>query len=271
MRNKFKKSYVLLMTFLLPAILFGQGISTLKDAMPSVLDSNAIVVHNSYILEYSEPHEQARWVVYHITPSQLDKTIKRSNNFKVDTMVATGSANNDDYRKSGYDRGHLKPANVSKTSELDMKESFYYSNMSPQVPKFNRGIWKKLEAFVLKTAETSGSLWVVTGPVLEDGLLTIGENQVSVPRYYYKVLLDLEPPEYRAIAFIIPNEDSDKPLLKCALPVDKLESMLGIDFFPNLDDALENKLEAKVNIFSWDFPLENSDEDQALPKNVIFK
>lgn len=237
-----------------PAAIFGQGIRELRDALPSVSDSAAIVEHAGYILEYSEEHEQARWVVYKITPALIDKSIKRSSSFYIDRLVKTESAKSKDYSKSGYDRGHLKPAAASKTSVEDVKASFYYSNMSPQKPGFNRGIWKKLEALVFDFAEDEGSLWVVTGPVLEYGLPTIGPNEVAVPRYYYKVILDLTPPELKAAAFILPNEKSDMPLSSFAVPVDKLEEALKIDFFPGLDDAIEDSTEAKFEIKSWNFP-----------------
>ena len=254
-------------------ILLGQGIVTLEDAMPKPVNENPkIVKHNSYILEYSEEHEQAYWVVYKVTPTELDTKIKRFSRFLIDTLIETGSANNKDYAKSGYDRGHLKPAYISKTSELDMRESFFYSNMSPQAPSFNRGRWKKLEKFVVDVAKEEGSLWVVTGPALENNLEKIGENGVSIPRFYYKVLYDLEPPEYKAIAILMKNEKSDKLLLHSIMSVDKLEEKLGMDFFPNLDDKIENKIEASSNFMIWKLPDKNGNRNNSiLPENVIFK
>jgi endonuclease G len=245
---------LILLALFLPGVLFGQGIITLEDAVPSALDTTAIINHGSYILEYSEQHEQARWVVYKIEPALLDKSLKRPSSFYVDRMVLTGSAKNDDYKKSGYDRGHLKPAAASKTSKEDVKASFFYSNMSPQKPGFNRGIWKKLETLVREFAEDDGFLWVVTGPVLENDLPTIGKNEVAIPRFYYKVLLDINPPEYKAIAFLLPNESSDSELTDFTMSIDELEGTIGIDFFPNLDNEIEDSVEAKCDVKTWPFP-----------------
>ncbi len=262
------KKILLVFLFTVYSIGFLNGFENLEDAMPEVGNAEAVIKHGTYILEYSELHEQAKWVVYKITPSDFDSTVKRKNKFKKDTAVVTQSATSADYKGSGYDRGHLKPANVSKTSVEDMAESFYYSNMSPQVPGFNRGIWKTAETFVAKEAESAGTLWVVTGPVLEDGLEKIGENEVSVPRYYYKVIVDIEEPNIRGIALLMENKKSDKALVNCAMSIDKLESLVGIDFFPNLDDALENEIESNGNFMAWDFPILEREEDVELPGNI---
>ncbi len=245
-----KPFYFLLLSFFTTFNLNAQ-ITSLESAMPSVNNPKAVVKHKSYILEYSERDEQAWWVVYRLCPIELNKGFKRADNFRPDSLVLSGSANNKDYIHSGYDRGHLKPANDSKTSAIDMSESFYYSNMSPQNPSFNRGIWKSLEEQVQEFAEKNKELWVVTGPVLRVGLKQIGENQVSVPEYYYKILLDNTPPEIKAIAFVLPNKDSQAPLESFVCSVDAVENLTNIDFFPKLDDKTEIAIEATTNISKW--------------------
>ena len=178
------------------------------------------------------------------------KQIQRSNDFESDPNVRTGSATDRDYKGSGYDRGHLAPAADMSSSANTMQESFYYSNMSPQDPSFNRGIWKKLEELVRDWAVDYKSVYVVTGPVLSDGLPTIGPNQVSVPKYYYKVILDHhEHP--KAIAFILPNQGSKESLTRYVVSIDELEKITGIDFFPGLVDKEENALEKEVCIACW--------------------
>lgn len=245
-----KQIYFLLLFFFAGLNLNAQ-VTSLESAMPTVVNPAAVVKHKSYILEYSEKHEQAKWVVYRLCPAELNTSLKRADNFRPDSLVLTGSATNADYTKSDYDRGHLKPANDSKTSPTDMSESFYYSNMSPQNPSFNRGIWKSLEEQVQEFAKKNSELWVVTGPILHTGLKQIGENQVSVPEYYYKVLLDNKLPEIKAIAFILPNIESDKPLESFACSVDEVEKLTNIDFFPRLDDKTENAIEAIKNVKQW--------------------
>jgi endonuclease G, mitochondrial len=245
-----KNIFFFILFFLAGFNLYAQ-VTTLESAMPTVANPAAVVKHHSYILEYSEQHEQAKWVVYRLCPALLNTTLKRADNFRPDSLVITGSADDKDYVKCGFDRGHLKPANDSKTSAKDMSESFYYSNMSPQDPSFNRGIWKSLEEQVHEFANKNKELWVVTGPILRKGLKQIGENQVSVPEYYYKVLLDNTPPGIKAIAFILPNSESDKPLESFACSVDAVEKLTNIDFFPRLDDKTENAIEAAKNIELW--------------------
>lgn len=130
-------------------------------------EADTIVDRVGYALGYIEYHEQAAWVVYKLTRDEVQtKVSKRKNRFKEDPEIPTGSACSADYLRSGYDRGHLAPAADMAFSERTMADSFYYSNMSPQHPKFNRGIWKKLEEQVRHFAVREGEVYVVTGPVL---------------------------------------------------------------------------------------------------------
>ena len=102
-------------------------------------------------------------------------------------MVTTGSAHSSDYTKSGYDRGHLCPAADMDFNPVAMEESFFMSNISPQAPEFNRGIWKDLETEVRNWAKKEKKIYVVTGPVFRDNKGTIGEDKVTVPGYFFKI------------------------------------------------------------------------------------
>ena len=149
-----------------------------------------------YALCYRESYEQAEWVAYTLTPEKLIKNTKRTGEFREDPEISTGSALPEDYRFSGYDRGHLAPAADFAYSLETMTDSFFMSNMSPQTPAFNRGGWAKLEAFVRTLAAKAETLYIVTGPVLEKKAGeygSIGENCVSVPEFYYKALLLVVP------------------------------------------------------------------------------
>jgi endonuclease G len=124
--------------------------------------------------------------------------------------------------------------------------------MSPQEPWFNRVTWRQLEALVRDWATEHDSIYIVTGPVLTDGPYeTIGENQVAVPRYYYKVVLDYSQPEIKAIGFVFPNYRSRLPLSHFAVPVDFVEAITGIDFFYQLADEIEDILESNVDFKNW--------------------
>ena len=126
--------------------------------------------------------------------------------------------------------------------------------MSPQEGSFNRGIWADLEAAVRTFAAQNQEICVVTGPVLTDGpYKTIGKNEVSVPNYYYKVILDYYGSEKKAIGFILPNEGSKAKLQSFAVTVDEVEALTGLDFFPLLDDKEEKVLEASFDVELWDF------------------
>lgn len=238
--------------------LSAQGIRHLE--IPKSKIPTALVSHAAYTLEYNETHEQACWVAYVLTKEKTVRVAERTNKFLSDPMVKTGSADNGDYSKSGYDRGHLAPAADMGWSAKTMAESFYFSNMSPQVPAFNRGIWKRTEELVRTWAIAYDSLYVVTGPVLNGNLPSIGANHVSIPHYYYKVILDYHRPEVKAIGIIMPNAASSETIKHFAVSVDSVEHITGIDFFPLLNDVEESKLEKQLCIpcWQWDAHLSKS-------------
>jgi len=219
--------------------------------IPSKLQDEEIIKHKGFTLSYNEKHEQANWVAYILTEEDTKPIVKRPNKFIPDPFVSTGSATNADYKNSGYDRGHLAPAADMAWSKETMKESFYYSNMSPQEPSFNRGIWKSLEGLVRKWAIENKTLFIVTGPILKEGLKTIGPNNVSVPNYYYKAILDYTEPDIKAIGFILPNKQSGERIFNYAVTIDSLEVFSGIDFFPNLPDDQEYIIECTIDIQKW--------------------
>jgi len=242
-----KALYLLIVLFLCPSIGTGQ------IELPEPLPSEQIVYHQAYTLSYNEIHEQASWVAYELTASEVRGTAKRKDNFKPDFKVITGSASLADYKGSGYDRGHLAPAADMKWSSAIMSESFFMSNMSPQTPGFNRGIWKRLEAQVRGWAVENRSIYVATAGVLKGNLPTIGRNGVSIPRYYYKVILDYNEPELKGIGFLMANQKLSGSLESFAVSIDKVEQATGINFFHSLPDEIENEIEANLDLRKWDF------------------
>ena len=241
-----KKHFIYFFVFFIN-VLFAQ------NELPSPSKNEEIVRHSGFTLSYNEDFEQASWVAYELTADELIKRVKRSDNFKKDGKVSTGSALPSDYAKSGYDRGHLAPAADLSWSQVTMKESFFMSNMSPQKPGFNRGIWKKLEGYVRQWASDNGSIYVVTGGVLKDIDQYIGTSNVGVPKYYYKVILDYTGPEKKGIGFILPNQSSSKKLQLSAVSIDEVEALTGIDFFHTLPDSEELLLESQFNVNQWRF------------------
>lgn len=222
-----------------------------QEKLHPQLNRGEIIEHTYYTLSYAEQHEQAYWVFYELTRDEVKGGVKRSDDFREDPKVASMSASLEDYKGSGYDRGHIAPAADMAFNQTAMSESFYLSNMSPQHPSFNRGYWKKLESEVRNWAYSRGQIFVASGPVLNQSFNQIGPNNVSIPKYYYKVLLDTL--QNTAIAFLMPNQKCSGSLMDYVVTVDSLENFTGIDFNAHLDDNLENQIESQKNIEQWPF------------------
>lgn len=213
--------------------------------------TSQIVEHSYYTLSYNEQAEQAEWVAY-----ELKKDYVRNSNFKrpffiEDPKVITQSADWRNYKKSGYDKGHLCPAADMEFNLDAYNDTFFTSNISPQLHEFNSGIWSRLEQKIRFWAVKYNGLLIVTGGVLKGSLKTIGDEEVVVPNYFYKIALNYSNGNCKMIAFLVPNEKSSKPIFDYVVAVDKIESITGIDFFPKLEDKLESNLEKNVDISSW--------------------
>ena len=223
-------------------------------AMPAILPTETVTQHSAYSLVYNHKHMQAKWVAYNLTYGNTVGGAERSSKFSIDPSISPRTAVTSDYTKTGYDRGHLAPAGDMKFSAQAMSESFYMSNVSPQLPGFNRGIWKKLEEQFRSWAPSSHPVFVVTGPVLTDPISShIGQTcSISVPQRFYKIMLDTASP-MRAIAFVLPNNSSTQPLSSFAMSIDEAERITGMDFFPKLNDLQEAKIEKTLILNQWRF------------------
>ena len=212
-----------------------------------------IVHHEGYSLSYSEPFEQAEWVAYELKKAQLSNANFERPYFEIDKAIKTGAAHWRNYKNSGYDRGHLCPAGDRNYSKAVYDETFLTSNISPQEHEFNAGIWNTLEQKVRYWAAKYDGVFVVTGGVLEKDLKTIGEEHVAVPNQFYKIILDNNKGKIKMLAFLMPNKNSDKALYEFVVSVDDIEKLTGIDFFSELDDPIESKLEASSSYKNWSF------------------
>lgn len=222
------------------------------DFLPSST-TNQIVKHEYYTLSYNEKYEQAEWVAYELKEEYLTNSNFKRPFFIEDPKVQTQSADWRNYKKSGYDKGHLCPAADMEFSLAAYNDTFFTSNISPQKHSFNGGVWSRLENKTRYWASKYKRIYVVTGGVLESGLKTIGKEKVSVPNYFYKILLDDSRGEYKMIGFLVPAVSSKKPLYDFVVSVDKIEQITGIDFFPKLNDKVENQLEKNSDYKSWSF------------------
>ena len=227
-----------------------EGSDNLAFGIPGPAD--CIVDREGYALGYIEYHEQPAWVIYHMTKEEATtKAASREDNFRPDPEIPTGSATLEDYRRSGYDRGHLAPAADMAYSIKTMDESFFMSNMSPQLGEFNRGVWKDLESQVRSFAISEGDIYVVTGPILpKTKKKVIGPNEVTVPDRYYKIVWDRTPPE-KMIGFILPNAGSTKSLQSFTVTVDEVEAETGLDFFSKIPQPQQEQLESTLTVNAW--------------------
>lgn len=224
--------------------------SSLIEYLPTST-TGAIYSHSSYSFSYSENHEQSEWVAYVLEKNDLTNLNFQRPFFEQDPLVETASADWRNYKNSGYDKGHLCPAADRKSSFSDYNETFFTSNISPQKHDFNSGVWNRLEEKVRYWALKYDGLYVVTGGVLNDNLKSIGKEKVSVPKYFYKVLLTKDGS--RMIGFLVPHQKSNRPIYEFTATVDDIEKMTGIDFFPKLSDTIENELESKSDYKEWSF------------------
>jgi endonuclease G len=200
-----------------------------------------IVKHTYYTLSYNEKYEQAEWVAYELKKEYLKNANYKRPYFIEDPSVTTGSADWRNYKKSGYDKGHLCPAADMEFDQRAYNDTFYTSNISPQDHDFNSGVWNRLEQKTRYWASKYNDVYVVTGGILDDSDKKIGTEKVSVPKYFYKIILAKIGTGHKAIAFLVPNKDSDKSLYDFVVSIESLEKMTGIDFFPNLKNLQSSK------------------------------
>ena len=223
------------------------------DSYLPVSSSNQVIKHSFYTFSYNEKAEQAEWLAY-----ELKKEYVVNNNFKrpyfiEDPKVKSASADWRNYKNSGYDKGHLCPAGDMGFDKNAYNDTFYTSNISPQDHDFNAGIWNRLEQKVRYWAVKYDGVYVITAGVLENSSQSIGKEKVIIPKYFYKILLNRSNGNYKMIGFLIPNAKSEKPLYSYVVAVDKIEQLTGIDFFPQLDDTVENQLERNTDYSGWIF------------------
>ncbi|MCF6222804.1 MAG: DNA/RNA non-specific endonuclease [Flavobacteriaceae bacterium] len=260
MKNQTKNHHLKLLSVFLLSIIFISCTSKSTENSKSLnfdflptSTTNNIVQHKYFTLSYDEEFEQAEWVAYKLTNKQIVLTKRKRPYFEQDPKVKTGSADWKNYKKSGYTKGHLLAAADRKFSLEAYNETFLTSNISPQIYDFNAGIWNRLEQKTRYWAQKYDEIYVITGGVLTNNLKTIGYENVAVPKYFYKVILDYTQPEIKTIAFLVPHQESNKALYEFVTSIDKIEALTGIDFFPALPDDLENQLESASDYKGWSF------------------
>ena len=210
-----------------------------------------IVRHKGYVVSFNRDYKIPNWVGYELTRTELYGNVPRSDDFAPDPMLEGEGAELADYKYSGYSRGHMAPAADMKCSKEVMTESFYLSNICPQVQELNSGDWNELENKVRGWAKRDSAIFVITGPVVGRKAKTIGENKVAVPDAFFKVILSPFAKKAEAIGFLMENRQLDRPLRDYAMTVDEIESIAGVDFFYALPDSVEDEVERAYDLKYW--------------------
>jgi len=238
----------------------------LKEIIKTIIPSKKdIIKHHVLVISYNEEHEQANWVAHKINKKIIDGNVSRTNNFRVDSQIESGSSEEKDYFLKtklpsgkytydgfGYDRGHLAPSADFKWSKTALSDSYYYSNMSPQLPEFNRKGWANIEGFLRSYVyENEADLLVVTGPFYNENVNKSerSKNNMSIPDYFFKVAVDLK--NMLGVGFLVPHEKLTSPIESYMVSIDSIEAFTGLDFNFQLTDSLENKLEKEMEVKSW--------------------
>ncbi|MCM1152510.1 MAG: DNA/RNA non-specific endonuclease [Muribaculum sp.] len=208
--------------------------------------------YTGFRLSFNPENHTPNWVGWELLGSETDGPVSRSNVFWQDESLK-GCPASESYKNSGYDRGHLCPAADQKWSEQAMSDCFVLANICPQNGALNRGAWQTLEKRERRWAQRDSAIVIVAGPVYEPtDTKTIGADKIRVPSAFFKAFCApyADPP--RTIAFVYPNMSSPGNMQQYVLTVDELEELTGFDFFPNLPDEIEIKIEKTASFKEWD-------------------
>lgn len=218
-------------------------------------------VRQGYVVAYDGRLKIPVWVQYVLRREELDGSAERKDNFRADTSIPLGFRSElTDYEGSGFDRGHMAPAGAMKRSVDVMSESFFLSNMAPQIGiGFNRHIWANLEKAVRGWVEQRGALTIIMGPVFktsDDGQIeyhVIGANHVAVPTHFFKVIVDSKDPDrVETLAFLLPNEKlTSRHYREFLSSIDEIERLCGLDLLTALPKTIQDAVEAHAAPAVW--------------------
>ena len=242
---------------------------------PVSKDELLIAEHSALVIGLNEDFRMAAWTFHQLLPDVIKGGVTRSNDFRPDPILKGKTAVEADYfikEKQadgkykydgfGFDRGHLAPSADFRWSEKGLSESYYYSNMTPQRPGFNRESWAEVENLLRNIIENNPQRYfVLTGPVLNDTLPIIERsvNQIKIPALHYKIVVDLESEKPKGLAFLMPNKKCERPIFDYIVSIDSVESITGLNFFPNLDKETAKLVESESDYNAWNVDGEGKD------------
>lgn len=265
-------------------------IKSLKEVgYPQSNKNYKILEHQTLVIGYDEEHQLAQWVFHKLIPDVNFGNVTRSNDFRPDPLLGDQSAVQEDYFVTyeqpdgstqydgfGFDRGHLAPSADFRWSATALSESYFYSNMTPQRPGFNRDSWAEVEDVLRGIIYNEPKeYFVLTGPVLNPELSKVerGVNKLSIPEYHYKIIVDASEENPRGMAFLMPNKKCEYPIDYYVVSIDSVESLTGLNFFPGFSPQQEKAIEAESNFAAWKTGKPKDDvapmRKEKLPEGVI--
>ena len=213
-----------------------------------------IVEHTGFTLSFNREHNNPNWAAWELTADEAKGTLPRANDFEPDPKLPENhQVTHADYTRSGYDRGHMVPAADMKWDSKAMNDCFYMSNICPQTHALNAGGWETLESACRRWAKQEGSVYIVCGPVYKGNKhKTIGKDlKITVPEGFFKVVLSMREGKEKAIGFYYANSNAKQTMEQTATTVDEIETLTDMDFFINIDDHLEERIESTFSLKQW--------------------
>lgn len=209
------------------------------------------IEYTGFNVNFNPQKHIPNYVAWELTPQKAKGTLPRNNKFKPDNNIP-GTPTLDDYRGSGFDRGHMAPAGDMKWDKQAMDDCFYLTNMCPQTSRLNSGRWNDLETLCRKTAIKDSTLIIICGPILTDRLTrTIGSSKVTVPQRFFKVIYAPYAQQPYMLGFILSNTQLPETLKDASYSIDQIEQITGLDFFSALPDNQEDTLESQNYYPTW--------------------
>lgn len=211
--------------------------------------------HTGFVVSYNTSMCTPSWVAWELTSEETTGPISRKDyDFAPDPILDTHyQVEKQEYANSGYDRGHMCPAGDMGWSSSAMNDCHYMTNICPQAPKLNHVYWERLETACRRWADLYGSIYIVCGPIYNKGKhITIGsKHAIVVPDGYFKVVITLIEGEEKGIGFYYRNEDVRQTMEHAALSIRQVEELTEYDFFRELPDEVEKRIESQNKLSSW--------------------
>lgn len=214
--------------------------------------------NDGYMVGYSELRGNPLWVIYQLVPPPANPPhLPRPHRFSKDWR-SLSRIDHEDYQRSGYDRGHMAPNRAISVlyGREGQADTFLMTNITPQKPELNQRVWERLEEVELdQLTRLFGTVWVVTGPLFDKQVERLSSAyRVEIPDAFYKIyaIPNEDSDKIRMLAFVAPQTvRGNEPLNRFLVTVDEIEARSGLDFFADLDDGIENRLESRIDTQGW--------------------